>query len=162
MKQRKKIIREYNVKCVNVKLIRERSRLKYHARLDSPSSVASELWGFFSRWDRELCIVINVNAKMYPINYSIVSIGDLSSCIVSPREVFKSSILSNAYGIVLAHNHPSGCSKPSLDDIRVTRRMKKALDIIGVSFIDHIILGDTPEEYYSFLFMSITGANKNE
>jgi len=70
-----------------------------------------------------------------------VSTGTLTSSLVTPREVFKRAILQNAAGIVLAHNHPSGVSDASSDDISVTKKLQKAGKIMGINVVDHIIIG---------------------
>jgi DNA repair protein RadC len=70
-----------------------------------------------------------------------VSIGNLSSSLVSPREVFKRAILQNAAAILLGHNHPSSIPDPSSDDIQVTKKLIKAGEIIGIKVMDHIIVG---------------------
>jgi DNA repair protein RadC len=71
-----------------------------------------------------------------------VSVGDLSSALVHPREVFKPAILSNAASVILAHNHPSGDPQPSPEDCAVTRRLQEAGQILGIEVLDHVIIGD--------------------
>lgn len=66
----------------------------------------------------------------------------MNSSIVHPREVFKLAILGNSASIILFHNHPSGDTTPSKEDINITERIKEAGKIIGIELIDHIILGD--------------------
>jgi DNA repair protein RadC len=61
--------------------------------------------------------------------------------IVHPREVFKAAILNNSAGIICAHNHPSGDPSPSREDISITKRLKEGADLLGISFLDHIIVG---------------------
>lgn len=70
-----------------------------------------------------------------------VSIGNLTSSLVSPREVFKRAILQNAAAIVLAHNHPSTVPEPSNDDVTVTKKLIKSGKILGIDIVDHIIIG---------------------
>ena len=74
---------------------------------------------------------------------SQISIGGLSSSIVEPRQVFKVAILANAAAIILAHNHPSGDPEPSSEDIVVSRKLKKAGDIMGIPVRDHPIITDS-------------------
>lgn len=71
-----------------------------------------------------------------------VSIGTLSSSLVTPREVFKRALLQNAARIVLAHNHPSGSADASADDISITKKLQKGGKILGVNVVDHIVIGD--------------------
>lgn len=71
-----------------------------------------------------------------------VSIGDLSSSIVHPREVYKDAVLASAASIIVAHNHPSGDPTPSAEDVAVTKRLIQAGEIMGIDLLDHIVLGD--------------------
>lgn len=70
-----------------------------------------------------------------------VSIGNLSSSIVTPREVFKRALLQNSNSIILAHNHPSGMPDPSSDDIKITKRLVEAGNLLGINVLDHLIIG---------------------
>ena len=149
-KNNKDEIKKFDLQCVAIKLVKEKSRLKYKMRLDNPEIAAIELYKFFSKVDREMCVVVNMNTRGTPINYNLVSIGDLNNTLVTPREVFKSGILSNAYGMVLVHNHPSGDPSPSSEDVSITLRMQRGCRLLGFQFLDHIIMGDTPLNYYSF------------
>ncbi len=71
-----------------------------------------------------------------------VSVGSLSSSIVTPREVFKRAILQNAQSIIMAHNHPSGEVEPSSEDIKITKRLAKIGEMLGIEVFDHIIIGE--------------------
>lgn len=98
----------------------------------------------------EVLIMVTVDTKHRVTGIFEVSRGSLSSSLVHPREVFKRALLMNAAGIFVAHNHPSGDVAPSRDDIAITERLQKAGEILGVSLLDHLVIGDTPERYYSF------------
>jgi len=71
-----------------------------------------------------------------------VSIGDLSSSIVHPREVYKDAVVASAASIIVAHNHPSGDPTPSGEDVAVTKRLISAGEIMGIDLLDHIVIGD--------------------
>ncbi len=71
-----------------------------------------------------------------------VSIGDLSSSIVHPREVYKDAVVASAASIIVAHNHPSGDPTPSAEDVAVTKRLIGAGEIMGIDLLDHIVIGD--------------------
>ncbi len=73
----------------------------------------------------------------------LVSKGSLNTSILHPREVLKAAILANSASIILAHNHPSGSPDPSMNDIEMTKQIKKACDIMGINFLDHVIIGKT-------------------
>jgi len=98
----------------------------------------------------EVLIMLTVDIKNRVTGIFEVSRGSLSSSLVHPREVFKRALLMNAAGIFVAHNHPSGDVTPSRDDTAITERLQNAGDILGVSLVDHLIIGDTPKRYYSF------------
>lgn len=136
------------VDIVQVKMVKERSVLYSARRIQSSSDADALVRQFLEELDREAMIVVALNAKSEPTYLQVISTGSLSSSIVHPREVFKVAILSNAYSILLAHNHPSGDTKPSQEDLNITKRIKEASDIMGVPLLDHLIIGD--EGYYSF------------
>ena len=92
--------------------------------------------------DREVFNVLLVDAKGGEIACETVSVGDLSSSITHPREVFRGAVRRGAYGVVFAHNHPSGDPTPSAEDISTTRRLSEAGDILGILVMDHIIIGN--------------------
>ena len=78
-----------------------------------------------------------------------MSIGSLNLSIVHPREVFAEAIKVNAASVIGVHNHPSGDPTPSREDIMITKRLILAGRIIGIDFLDHMIIGK--ESYVSFL-----------
>lgn len=133
---------------VAVRLIKE-PPLLFNEPLDNVQKVVSAVAEELGNYDREVVAVLNMQTDCKPINMSIVSIGQLDQAVVNPREVLKSAILSNASGIILFHNHPSGSLHPSNDDIRITDRMKMACDIMGIKLLDHIIVG-RGQEFFSF------------
>ena len=123
--------------------------LMSHERLDTPEKVAYFMAETLRDYDREVFCVVNVRPDMKPINLNFVSMGSLTESMVHPREVLKSSILSNASGVLLIHNHTTGEVYPSRADISITDRLSKACDLIGIPVIDHLIVGPS-ERYYSF------------
>ena len=98
--------------------------------------------------DREVFNVLLVDAKGGEIACETVSVGDLSSSITHPREVFRGAVRRGAYGVVFAHNHPSGDPMPSGADKEFTHRIREAGEMIGIRLIDHLIIGD--QNYFSF------------
>lgn len=110
--------------------------------IDGPTKVMGLLKPLLQDADRELFVVLALDARNRPIGTNIVSMGSLSASLVHPREVFKFAILANANALILAHNHPSGDSGPSQDDIELTKRLQKAGAIMGIEILDHLILGE--------------------
>lgn len=91
-------------------------------------------------------ILLNTRNKI--IGISTVSIGTLNTSLVHPREIFKEAIIHNAASVVLAHNHPSGDTEPSENDLTITKRLAEAGKILGIEVLDHIIV--TKAGFFSF------------
>ena len=117
--------------------------------LTSPDATVKVMSDMLKDYDREILAVVNMQTDGRPINMNVVSMGALDQSIAHPREMLKSTILSNAAAIMLVHNHPSGKLIPSEEDILMTARMKKLCDLVGVRLLDHIIVGPG-KEYFSF------------
>lgn len=96
------------------------------------------------------CIMMNTKGEI--IEEREVSVGDLNSSQVHPREVFAGAIRRSAGCVAFAHNHPSGTPQPSRDDIDTTRRLVEAGRLLGIPVIDHIIIGDG-----SYVSMKVDG-----
>lgn len=90
----------------------------------------------------EYMYMICMNTKNKVIGVFEISHGTVNTSLVSPREVFQKALLANAVSIILMHNHPSGDSKASREDVEVTKRVAEAGKIIGIELLDHIIIGD--------------------
>lgn len=137
------------INIVSLKLIREGSILYESRNINSPETAAELGRRFIENSDREELIVCCLDTKNQPLSINKVSAGSLNSSIVHPREAFKVAILSNAASIIAYHNHPSGDTTPSSEDISVTNRLKDAGNIIGIKLNDHIIIG-SDGKYTSF------------
>ena len=94
---------------------------------------------------REIFVVFHLNSQNMVVSWEIVSMGILDSTLIHPREIFRSAILKNAAAIILAHNHPSGMTEPSMEDINVTRQLVRAGDHLGIPVVDHVITGHSFE-----------------
>lgn len=139
----------FQLEVVSIRLVKE-APLFSTTPIDSPRVATETVGKELCEMDREVVCVINLTSKGMPINCSIVSIGVLDAALCTPREILKSSILSNASGILLVHNHPSGDVTPSKDDIRVTKQLQSACECMGLHFYDHVIVGGNEMRYYSF------------
>lgn len=93
-----------------------------------------------------LMLVLNRANKV--MGWFKVSQGGINSCLVDIRVIMQVAINSNASGIIISHNHPSGALHPSAEDINITKKIKEACRIMEISLLDHIII--TEESYYSF------------
>lgn len=114
-----------------------------------PGDIISFLYEFYKDLtETENITVLALDAGHQVLSVRVVSSGTIAKAIVHPREIFRHAIIDNSAAVILVHNHPSGVSIPSEADLDMTQRMKEAADILGITLLDHIILG---EEYYSFL-----------
>jgi DNA repair protein RadC len=92
--------------------------------------------------------LLTLNTQLCILNTTLLSRGTLNFCLVHPRDLFRKAIVDNAYQIIIAHNHPSLCVKPTAADIKLTKRLKKISKLIEIPIIDHIIFSS--ENYFSF------------
>ena len=121
--------------------------------LDNPERVAELLREENRLFQVEQFQVAMLNTRRKLIRVERISQGTLDTLLVHPREVFKLAIAANASAIVLVHNHPSGDPTPSEADIKVTRDLSRAGQLLKIEVLDHVILGqrtaDRPRDYVS-------------
>jgi DNA repair protein RadC len=86
------------------------------------------------------CVMLDTKNRI--IRDDDVSAGSLQASIVHPRETFKAAIRESAAAVIFIHNHPSGDTRPSQEDIHLTRRLIQAGEVLGIQVLDHIIVGD--------------------
>lgn len=130
------------VPIVRLYAVRESTIPYGKEHLTEPRVVAEFVRKMLGGADREILLAISVDTKSRPVGMEVAAIGSLNVIYASPRELFKHALLSNSSGIILVHNHPSGEAVPSEDDLRFTKRMKKAGELLGVEVLDHIIIGE--------------------
>jgi DNA repair protein RadC len=116
--------------------------------IKNPEAVVRAIRATIKDKAKEHFKLILLNPRNKIIGISTISIGTLNVSLVHPREVFKDAIVHSAASVVLAHNHPSGDTEPSEDDLRVTKKLVQSGKILGIEVIDHIIIGKN--DYYSF------------
>jgi DNA repair protein RadC len=136
------------VNIVRIQMVRETSLLYPARRVRMARDVVELFREFLQETDREQFFLLCLNTKNEPTAIHTVSIGSLDSSIVHPREVFKAAILANSASVIVAHNHPSGDPTPSREDIQVTQMLKEAGNLLGITVLDHIIVG-SEGAYYS-------------
>ena len=130
------------INIVSIKMIKEASFLYQTRTISSPKDAYEMIKEQLEGLDREQFIIACLNTKNEPTNITVVSVGSLNKAIVHPREVFKTAILSNAASIMAFHNHPSGETTPSQQDIQLTNRLYEAGELLGIKLLDHLIIGD--------------------
>jgi DNA repair protein RadC len=117
-------------------------------RLATPRDAAAFLLPAFGSRPVEHFGAVLLDTKHRVIRTAVVAIGTLNSTVVEPRDVFREAMLNTAAAIVVFHNHPSGDPSPSPDDIALTRRLAAVGELMGITVVDHIVLGDA--RYCSF------------
>ena len=96
----------------------------------------------FRGLDRERFVALYLDTRHRLKDMETVSIGSLNASLVHPREVFKQAVAMSAAALVVAHNHPSGCAQPSGDDLDLTCRLDRCGDLLGISLLDHLVVGE--------------------
>src|SRR5579862_8296902 len=109
--------------------------------LDTPEAVAGLLREHNRVMEVETFQILLLNTRRRLIRVERISRGTLDTILVHPREVFKSAIAAGAAAVVLVHNHPSGDPTPSEADIKVTRDLIRAGQLLKIDVLDHVILG---------------------
>jgi DNA repair protein RadC len=133
---------------ISLRVLREDS-VPYSGDQISGSIHAAEiLIPLMAGLDRESVWLLCLDTKNQPIAVSMISLGTLDASYCSPREIFKTALLCNARGIIVAHNHPSGSLDPSADDRAVTNRLAEAARLMDIRLSDHMIIAE--ERYFSF------------
>ncbi|HCL91267.1 MAG TPA: hypothetical protein DIC50_00595, partial [Verrucomicrobia subdivision 3 bacterium] len=121
--------------------------------LDTPEAVAALMREDARLRSVEAFQVLLLNTRRRLINVVKIADGTLDTILVHPRDVFKPAIAANAAAVVLIHNHPSGEPNPSEADIKVTRDLIRAGQLLKIEVLDHVILGratrERPKDYMS-------------
>ena len=109
--------------------------------IKNPQIVVSAIRSRIKDMKKEHFMLMILNTRNRVIRIENIYIGTLNASLVHPREVFKEAIKRSASSVVIAHNHPSGDSEPSEEDLKITRRLIEAGKILGIEVLDHIIIG---------------------
>lgn len=143
----KEILYEKNLYSTNY--IKKNKELFFlRKKLTSANDTYKYIKPFYVNFDKEILVAITLDSKNYVTSISIISIGTINSLHTTPSEVFKTTIITNSTSIILVHNHPSGDPTPSKHDIEETLRFVKCSNLLGIKFLDHIIIGD--DNFFSF------------
>lgn len=115
--------------------------------LTSPEKAEKELIKLlklkYQNLEHEVFGLVWLDNQHRPLDVEILFRGTIDGCSVYPREVVKSALKSNAAAVIIFHNHPSGIATPSESDKLITSKLQKALDVIEVRVLDHLILADS-------------------
>lgn len=118
-------------------------------RITSPADVFEVFKGMFQGLTVEQFIVIYLSSNNIVMGYDIVSLGNLNSSVVHPREVFRGAIVQSCASLILMHNHPSGNPEPSTEDISITRKLVETGKLVDIPVFDHLIIGHN--QFISFV-----------
>ena len=112
---------------------------------DAVETIAHDMAGMAE----EHAAVINLDNVHRPLNYTVISIGDMNQACIPLKSVFKAALLSNASKILMMHNHPGGTAEPSSADLEVTRRVAEAGKLMDMGLLDHVIVLGTTGKFIS-------------
>ena len=112
-----------------------------------PSDVFDILRPLIGTKDREHLVAVHLDARHRAVSIDIVAKGTLTMAPVHPREVFKGAILANAAAVIVAHNHPSGSTSASPEDLEVLKRLHAAGEMLGVPMLDFLVV--TQDDFWS-------------
>lgn len=140
---------EFKLDVVSIRLVKDAPIFSDH-KITTPQNAVDVIGKQLCEMDREVVCVINLKSDNTPINCHFASIGALNQSMAHPRELFKSSILSNAANMILVHCHPSGSLQPSKEDTALTDRMARLCSLIGIPLLDHIIVAGDNSQYFSY------------
>lgn len=115
--------------------------------INDPASVAGILQSILKTEstidrDKEHFWTVGLNTRNVVKYIDLTSLGTLNASLVHPREVFRLAVMQGIASVILGHNHPSGSTEPSEEDLRITRRLVEAGKILGIEVLDHIIVAD--------------------
>jgi len=116
--------------------------LRYGSSLNSPREVRQFLTSHLRHRMREVFAVLFLDSQHRLITYEELFFGTIDSANIHPREILRQALAHNASAVILAHNHPSGIAEPSQSDRHVTDILTKALGLVDIRVIDHLVIGD--------------------
>ena len=109
--------------------------------MTSPSASARHIQVLLGGYEHEVFFVLWLDSQHQILAANELFRGTVDGASVYPREVVKEGLACNAAAVIFAHNHPSGCTEPSQADIRITERLKKALLLVDIRVLDHLVVG---------------------
>jgi DNA repair protein RadC len=112
------------------------------SKVGGPSDVADFVRSVLIDNSREQFVALYLDAANCVVSYSVITIGTANQTLFHPREIFQRAVLVGAIALAVAHNHPSGEVEPSKEDIYATHRLKEAGFLLGIKFLDHVIVSD--------------------
>ena len=136
------------VKAIQIKCIGELSKriaqttARKGLQFTQPGTIADYYMERLRHEDQEVLLCMMLDTKNQLLGEKEITRGTVNATMISPRELFLAALQFRAVHILLVHNHPSGIPEPSGDDITVTRQIRRAGEMLGITLLDHIIIGD--------------------
>jgi DNA repair protein RadC len=135
------------VRCIFNIMEKVNNESAYKKRIFESKNVY-EMLKHFEYADKEHFFVVFLNRRNFLIKFLNISIGGVTKTIVDSKILFKEALINRAVSVILVHNHPSGNTQPSPDDIELTKQIKSGCSLLEMSLVDHLIIGENG--YYSF------------
>jgi len=130
------------IDIVKIHMVKD-GTIEYGKRaIRNPKDLADLGLKFLKHADREMFVLVCLNSRNCINCIHVVSIGTVNASLVAPREVFKIALLSNASEVAFIHNHPSGDTDPSEDDLLITRKLAECGKLFDIKLLDHVIISD--------------------
>ena len=114
--------------------------------INAPEKVYNEFKDL-NNIDQESVWLLGMDSQNKTILKECVHLGGIDISIIDPKLIFRRLLVAGCIGFILIHNHPSGCTKPSSEDNIITQKINNISNIIGLKFLDHVIIGN---DYYSY------------
>ena len=131
------------VSAVKLIMVKDNEQIYFKNRkLNSAGEVVEAVKPLFENLDREIFVVLSLDAKAYVVSWEIIAIGGTTFCPVDVKNVYKHVLLSNGVAVVCLHNHVSGKPEPSQADYEITQKLKDAASVLEIQMFDHIIVGE--------------------
>ncbi len=130
------------ITIIRLQMVRE-GHFPYTTRQIRGSADAAKIFrSYLAGADREYLVVLLLDGRHRVNGLNVAAMGSLTHTPVHPREVFKPAVLANARAVIIGHNHPSGDPSPSREDRKLTQRLVRAGELLGITLLDHIIVGE--------------------
>jgi DNA repair protein RadC len=121
-------------------LVRERAPAPFGAQASAPGDLARLAWGLIGTEPQELVLCLHLDSTLRLRGYHEVARGGLDVAPVDLRVVLAGVLVAGTPAFALVHNHPSGDPEPSLDDLALTERVVAAAKVLGLRFVDHLVV----------------------
>ena len=117
-------------------------------KIKDPDSAFKVFKAYFWNEEKEKLVMLTLNNRNYVIDTKVVNTGGGKGIVVTPKDIFVNVVRENGEKIILAHNHPSGDLEPSDEDIKFTKKIRDAGNILGIELLDHLIINN--DRFFSF------------